>query len=270
MTSAVRLLSVIVPAYKQEATIRRELLRLRAVLQKLRYPSEIICVVDGKSDKTYDKALPLAKRFKDIKVVGYETNRGKGHAVRYGMARSKGDIIAFIDSGMDINPNGLSMILEHFEWYNADIVVGSKRHPASKVIYPWQRKVVSTVYSLLVKILFGLNIRDTQAGLKCYRRQVLEEVLPRLIIKEFAFDIEILAVAHYLGFKRIYEAPIELKLDFGKASTVTSKKFIYFVYQMLIDTFAVFYRLRFLNYYSDTNRRKWRFDPELNFKVNTP
>lgn len=264
----IRLVSVIVPAYKKEKTILRDLKRIKSVLDKLRYKTELICVVDGMGDKTFQNAKKLSGKFKNVKTVGYETNRGKGYAVRFGMAKSKGDIIAFIDSGMDLNPNGLSMLLEHFEWYKADIIVGSKRHPVSKVAYPWQRRLMSLGYQMLVRILFGLKIRDTQVGLKIYRREVLEKVLPRLLVKTFAFDIEILSVANYLGFKRIFEAPVDISLDFGKASTITDKKFIKTIFLMVLDTLAVFYRLRILNYYSNKNRRKWRYDPQLDFRVN--
>ena len=169
---------------------------------------------------------------------------------------------------MDLNPNGLSMLLEHFEWYGADIIVGSKRHPVSKVIYPWQRRILSIGYQLLVRMLFGLRVRDTQVGMKFFKREVMEKVLPRLLVKKFAFDVEILAVSNYLGFKRIYEAPIDIKLMFGGTSTITSQKFLRTVLGMLLDTLAIFYRLKILRYYSDKNRRKWRFDPELNFRVN--
>lgn len=262
------IISVIVPAYKQEKTIVGNLKRIKNVLDQLRYPTELICVVDGKIDKTFQKALRFAKTQKNVQVIGYETNKGKGYAVRFGMARSHGRIVAFIDAGMDINPNGLSMLLEHFEWYNADIIIGSKRHPVSHVSYPWQRKILSLGYQLLIRLLFGLKVRDTQVGMKFFRREVLEKVLPRLLVKAFAFDIEVLSVAHCLGFKRIYEAPVEIKLKFGGTSTVTSRKFLRTVFSMLIDTLAVFYRLRILNYYSDKNQRKWRFDPELNFRVN--
>lgn len=262
-----RLISVIVPAYKQEKTIVRDLQSIYNVLQRLRYKTEVICVVDGKVDKTFDKAYRFSQSYKNIRVYGYDTNKGKGYAVRFGMAKSKGDIIAFIDAGMDLNPNGLSMLLEHFEWYGADIIVGSKRHPASKVDYPWQRRTLSIGYQILVRLLFGLNIRDTQVGIKFFRRTVLEKVLPRLLIKAFAFDIEMLAVANYLGFKRIFEAPIELRMKL-KASTIPSKGFIRIAWLMFLDTLAVFYRLRILRYYSDTNSRKWRFDPELNFRIN--
>lgn len=264
----IQLVSVIVPAYMQEKTIVKDLKRIYQVLKKLRYKSELICVVDGMVDETYHKAHNLTKKYSNIKVVGYESNKGKGYAIRFGMAKSKGDIIAFIDAGMDLNPNGLSMCLEHFEWYNADIIVGSKRHPASKVFYPWQRRILSIGYQSFVRILFGLKVRDTQVGMKFFRREVVERVLPRLLVKAFAFDIEMLSVAHYLGFKRIFEAPVEVKLKFGGTSTITSYNFLRTVFWMLLDTLAVFYRLRLIGYYSYKNYRRWRFDPQLNFRVN--
>ena len=260
----IKLISVIVPCFRQQLTIKRDLKRIHRVLQQLRYPSEVICVVDD----TFKNASVFAKNKPNIKVIGYETNKGKGYAVRFGMAESKGDIVGFMDAGMDINPNGLALLLEHFEWYNAEIIIGSKRHPVSKVNYPWQRRILSIGYQGLVWLLFGLNVRDTQVGMKFFKREVLEKVLPRILVKRFAFDVEMLAVANYLGYKRIYEAPIDITLRFGGTSTITSQRFIRTVFAMLMDTLAVFYRLKILNYYSDKNKRKWKFDPELNFRVN--
>jgi len=256
-------LSVVIPAFKQEKTIVRDVLRIRDVLEQIRYDYEIIIVVDGFVDETYKRAQKLKSN--KIKVVGYETNKGKGHAVRYGMVRTKGDLVAFIDAGMEIDPNGLSMILEHMQWYNADVIVGSKRHPASQVSYPSSRKIISFLYQLFVRIFTGLNVRDTQAGLKIYRREVLEKVLPRLLVKTYAFDLEILSVAHRLGFRRIFEAPIKLKYNFSDlthASTLTHMR------KAFIESLAIIYRLRLRRYYDDDNKRKWRYDPDLNFKVN--
>jgi len=257
------LISVVIPAYKQEKTIIANLRKVRDVLTKTRYPFEIICVVDGFVDETFKKAKKVEKTDNRIKVFGYKTNRGKGYAVRFGMAKCKGDVIGFIDAGIDINPNGISMLLEHFEWYKADIIIGSKRHPVSKVTYPWQRRVLSFGYQLLVRLLFGLNVRDTQVGMKFFKREVVRKTLPRLLIKAFAFDIEMLAVANYLGFKRIYEAPVEIKLDFGGTSVLTSQKFIRTVFWMFYDTLAVFYRLRILHFYDDKNKKNWIADKDL-------
>src|SRR3989344_317739 len=250
--------SIVVPAYNAEKFIETGLLKIVKVLNQLRYSYEIICVNDGSRDKTYLAAKKVAVKYPEVKVVGYSNNLGKGHAVRYGMAKAKGDIIGFIDAGLEINPNGINMLLEHFIWYDADIIVGSKRHPASKVIYPWQRKILSVGYQILVRILFGLKIRDTQVGMKFFRREVLESVLPRMLVKAFAFDIEILAVANYLGFRKIYEAPVELKMKFeGGVSTITSKGFIKTIMSMIWDTAAVFYRLRILRFYEDKNKSNW-------------
>lgn len=263
-----KLVSVIIPAYKAEKFIIKNLLHIKNVLDQTRYKYEIICVVDGQVDDTYKEAQKVERKFPHIvKVVGYLTNLGKGHAVRYGMAQSKGDIVGFIDAGGELNPNGLSMLLEHFEWYNADIIVGSKRHQASKVVYPWQRKVLSYFYQLLVKILFGLNIKDTQVGVKFFRREVLEETLPRVVVKAFAFDIEILSVANYLGYKRIFEAPVELTMKFGDGiSVIANSGFIKTSWAMLWDTMAVFYRLIILHYYDDKNSKNW-ITPEY-LKIN--
>jgi glycosyltransferase involved in cell wall biosynthesis len=244
--SNISLLSVIVPAFRQEKTIKHDLLQLISVLDELGYTYEIIVVVDGDIDKTFEYAKSLTSP--KVQVTGYEQNLGKGHAVRFGMQKAKGDVIAFIDAGMDINPSGISMLIEHFNWYNADIIVGSKLHPVSKINYPWQRRILSWGYRLLVKVLFGLSIRDTQVGLKFFRREVLVKVLPRLLVKNYAFDIELLAVAYSMGFKRIYEAPVEL--SFTGQSSITSGNFWGVIYHMLWDTFAVFYRLRVIRYYS--------------------
>lgn len=254
-----RLISVIIPAYKAEEFIADTLIKVKEVLDQTQYSYEIICVEDGRVDDTFVEAKKVANKYPNvIRVDGYLTNLGKGHAVRFGMAKAKGDIIGFIDAGIEINPSGITMLLEHFNWYDADIIVGSKRHPASKVTYPWQRKILSFGYQLFERFLFGLNIRDTQVGIKFFKRKVLEKVLPRVLVKAYAFDVEMLAVANFLGFKKIYEAPVELKMKFeGGLSTIASKGFLKTVFWMVWDTLAVFYRLRILNYYGYKNRKNW-------------
>lgn len=257
-------ISLIIPVFKQEKTIARDLRGILVEVNQLHIPFELIVVIDGILDKSFESALSVKSQH--IRVVGYKTNHGKGYAVRYGFVHSKGNIVGFLDSGGDIGADGFSMMLEHFRWYNADIIVGSKRHPVSKVNYPLQRKILSFGYQLLTRVLFGLNVRDTQVGLKLYRRGVIEDVMPRLLVKQFAFDIEILAVAHHLGYTRIYEAPVEL--SFSGTSSITSRNFWTIIFRTLWDTAAVFYRLRILHYYDTVNKRAWRFDPELNFRVN--
>lgn len=259
-----KLISVIVPAFKQERTIVRDLKKIEAALSQTGYPYEIIVIIDGNVDETYNQAKRHSS--KTISVYGYDTNHGKGYAIRYGMIHTKGDIVGFIDAGMDLNPNGLSMLLEHFKWYNADIIVGSKRHPVSKVNYPFHRKGISFLSQIFIRLLFGLNVRDTQVGIKFFKRRVIDDILPRLLVKKFAFDIEILVVAYSLGYRRIYEAPIELNFNFEES--IVSKHLFPVLLRTFWDTLAIFYRLKILRYYNDSNRRKWKFDPELNLRVN--
>jgi len=256
-----KILSLVVPAYKQEKTIKKDLRNIDKTLKEglgrdTEY--EIILVVDGMLDKTESEARKLKSRY--IKVFSYPKNHGKGHAVRYGMARAKGNLISFLDSGMDISPKGIMMLMSHMDWYNADIIVGSKRHPVSRVNYPFKRRVFSIGYHLGVKILFGLPLTDTQSGIKIFKKEVVEKMLPRLLVKRYAMDIEMLAVAKHLGFGRIYEAPIEVKFD-----KATSAIKWHTIFKMIWDTLAVFYRLRILHYYNDRNRRNWISDPSLSF-----
>lgn len=239
------LLSVIIPAYKQEKTIFQNLKQVDEALASLGYPYEIIVVVDGILDHTYENAIKY--KSKKIKILKYEKNQGKGHAVRYGMLHAKGDIIGFIDAGMDIDPAGFRMLLNHMEWYNADVIVGSKLHPASKVNYPWPRTILSWGYRFGTFVLFGFKVRDTQVGLKFFKKNVVIDVLPRLLVKRYAFDVEILAVSYALGYKRIYEAPVQIYL---RNSGITSKNVWNIIGHMLWDTAAVFYRLRILQYYT--------------------
>jgi glycosyltransferase involved in cell wall biosynthesis len=245
MENKKKFVSLIIPAYKQERTISEDLMRIRDSLDQLRYDYEIIVVVDGKVDKTFEKA----KKFESsrIRILGYDINHGKGYAIRYGMKQAKGNIIGFIDAGMDLNPNGLSILLERFEWHDADIVIGSKRHPESKVTYPFVRRSISFFSQLFIRILFGLNVRDTQVGMKFFKKKVIKDVLPRLLVKEFAFDIEILVVAYYLGYRKIYEAPIELHHNFK--SSIVSQSLISAILRTFWDSLAIFYRLKIVHYY---------------------
>lgn len=238
------LLSVIVPVYRQERTIKKDLLQIKRALDEAGWNYEIVIVVDGKVDRSYEKAKEVARP--KLRVYGYKKNQGKGYAIRYGMKKAKGDYIGFIDAGMEIDPLGVSMLLQHLQWYDADIIVGSKRHPVSQVNYPLIRKILSWGYFELVRFLFGLKVSDTQAGIKVFKRNVLEEILPVLLVKKYAFDIEILAVAHAFGHRRIFEAPIKFNYQFGSLTSAATLKTIFL---MLWDTAAVFYRLRILRYY---------------------
>lgn len=238
-------LSLVVPAYKQERTILKDVKALDKSLSSLFQSYEIIIVVDGFVDKTYQRVSRIKNN--RIKVIGYEDNRGKGFAIKTGVAAAKGDIIGFMDSGMDLDPNEISIMLGIMQWNKADIVVGSKLHPDSVVNYPVSRKILSWGYRIIIKTLFNLSVKDTQVGLKLFKKKVAKDVFPRIVVKAFAFDVEVLAVARMLGYEKIHEAPVKLKF---KQGSVTSTNFWKISFRTLWDTLAVYYRMNILRYYT--------------------
>lgn len=257
-------LTLIVPVYRQEKTIVPDLRQIKRALDSIRYDYEIIAVVDGHIDRSFET---IRKAYiPKVTCYSYEKNRGKSYAIRLGMHHAKGDYIMFIDSGREINTGGISMLLEHMEWYNADIIVGSKRHPASQVKYSFLRKVLSYGYYLFVKFLFGVKVRDTQAGIKIYKKKVIKHVLPRLVEKKFAGDLEVLVVANLLGFKRIYEAPIKLDYSLG---SVTSAATLHAIYDIFIDTLAIFFRAYIIHYYA-VPHQKLVIPPDLQVMSTVP
>jgi hypothetical protein len=131
-----------------------------------------------------------------------------------------------------------------FEVEAVDAVVGSKRHPESRVRYPLIRRVYSAGYQLLVALLFRVNTPDTQVGAKVFRRELLETVTPLLLVKRWAFDLEVLAVGAEFGFDRIEQAPIELQYRFSGTSIDWRA-----VFRMFQDTLAIAYRIHLRHWY---------------------
>jgi glycosyltransferase involved in cell wall biosynthesis len=240
-------LSVVVPAYREGRRIYDNLKRLLAELDKLAVPYEVVLVSDGNTDTTVSEARRVGSTA--VKVFHYPMNIGKGFALSCGVDQSAGDLVTFIDADMELDPANIAGFIDIMRSSGCDAVIGSKRHPDSKVAYPKFRRFQSAVYQLLVRVLFNLNVRDTQTGLKLFRRKVLQEALPLLAIKRFAFDLELLVVANQLGYRNVCEAPIGLDYQFESTVNLGS------AWHVLWDTAAIFYRLRILRYY-DRRRRE--------------
>ncbi len=249
-----KLFSLVIPAYKEEKTIAKSLNVVDKTLQKLPYKYEIIVVVDGNMDKTFDIVKRISKKNKKIKVFGQEKNNGKGYAVKFGFSKARGDVVGFMDADLNLDPTGLKILLDYMQLNKADIVIGSKTHPDSIVNYPMYRKFLSFMYRWGNQFLFGLTVLDTQVGMKIFTKKVAKDVFPRLLVKKFGFDIEILALANVLGYGRIYEAPIKLNFQPGSIST---KNFLKTGLLMIWDSLAVFYRIRILKYYRLKNKKNW-------------
>jgi glycosyltransferase involved in cell wall biosynthesis len=209
---------------------------------------EIIVVSDGSIDGTPERLLS-SRSDAGIRVIHYDRNLGKGYAVKAGALASHGDWIALVDSDLDLDPSSIPRYLDEARSGKLDLAIGSKRHPESVVQYPYSRRVASWCYQQLNRILFRLDVRDTQVGLKVFSRRVADEVLPLLLVKRFAFDLELLAVATALGYGRIRELPVRLDYRF-KGSGVRSLA----VLGALWDTAAIYYRLRILHTYARKRR----------------
>lgn len=238
-------LSVIIPVWNEEKVIRRNLGIVCSVLEKT-LPGigfEIIVVDDGSTDGSVREAGKAARENRTIKVVK-ELRGGKGSVLKKGFSHSRGRLITFLDADLDLHPAQIKTFLDYMERSTADMVVGSKRHPFSQINYPWRRRFLSGIYQILVRALFNLSIKDTQAGLKLFRREVLEEILPRVLCKKFAFDLELIVNANHRRF-RIVEAPV--KLDWKR---VGSRLRLRDIFRIAVDTAAIFYRLRVLRYYN--------------------
>lgn len=239
-------LSVIVPVYRDGAQIGANLRWLEEALDATALAWEMIVVVDGDCE-TYGHARQVASD--RIHVFGYTANQGKGFALRFGIAQAAGDLITFIDSDMEIGPEEIGRMAKLLDLYNADMVVGSKRHPLSVVRYPLLRRIQSAAYQALVRLLFRVKVRDTQTGLKMMRRDVAVRVLSVALVKRFAFDLELLALAVHFGYRRIVEAPVTIRYGFRSTTNLRSVLFV------LIDTAAVFYRLRIRRWYDRPEAR---------------
>ena len=234
--------SVVIPAYNENEIILDTIKECEISLTGIDH--EIIIVDDGSLDGTYEKVQEFARGNNNVRIVNYGCNRGKGFALRYGFKHTKGNFVVFIDADMNIHPRQILAFIKEMERTAADVVVGSKRHPDSKINYPINRKIFSEIYYRFVKVLFGIQVKDTQVGLKLYKRKVLEDICPMVLVKKYAFDIEILANAYRLGYK-IRDAPVEINMNFD--SHVNKKA----IWNMFWDTCAIFYRMKVIHYYDN-------------------
>jgi glycosyltransferase involved in cell wall biosynthesis len=236
-------LSVVIPAYNEADRIAETIRVTTEELRKLDCSYELLIVDDGSEDHTHHNAREVAEEYAEpgrgeVHVVTYDRNGGKGHAVRYGAARTRGVFVAFLDADLELHPRLLARLLKVQAETKADIVIGSKRHPESVIDYPRERKVYSTLYFYLCRLLFGLPVRDTQTGIKLVRGSFARQVLPLFQVDRFAYDLEMLAVGYNLGLS-IVEAPIELTFNrpFGRIGLSD-------ILGICWDTAAIWWRLR--------------------------
>jgi dolichyl-phosphate beta-glucosyltransferase len=203
-------LSIVIPAFRESGKVERDIEAASGFLIANDLKGEIILVDDGSPDDTAGRAATLRARHKNLVVLSYKPNRGKGHAVRFGILRATGRIVMFADSGLcvpyEIAKVGMLMI----DMNMCDIANGSRRARGSIVVaQPLYRRVGSRAYKAFIHLFMGIPryISDTQCGFKLYRRDVAYALFGPAFTDGFMFDTEIILRALRARY-RILEFPV--------------------------------------------------------------
>jgi glycosyltransferase involved in cell wall biosynthesis/O-antigen/teichoic acid export membrane protein len=233
--------TLVVPFYNPGSHLGGHVKEVVRVLEQAGVSFEVLAISDGSTDHSEDQLEAIQSD--QLVLVRLPENRGKGAALRAGLSMGRGRYLGFIDGDGDLPATLLIPCLGIIRRDNPDIIFGSKRHPQSDVVYPPMRRLYSWGYQQLNRVLFHLPIRDTQTGVKVIRRDVLAAVLPRMVEKRFAFDLELFVVARQQGFRKFVEMPVSIGHRFTTTVSLRS------VRDLLQDTAAIFYRLWVLRFY---------------------
>jgi glycosyltransferase involved in cell wall biosynthesis len=229
-------LSVILPAYNEGAQLFSNLQRVCEALSAC--SAEIIVVDDGSRDNTCAEAERAAQRYPGVRVLRLDANHGKGGALFQGVSLARGAFIAFLDADLEIAPEFVLALWAQLRQAGADVAIGARR---AATAFPLPRRVLSGLYHQLIGLLFGLELTDTQAGIKLFRREVLDVVASRLRVRRFAFDVEVLVAAFRFGFK-VVECPVGVTYE---RSGQLGRLRVGHALGMLGDTLSIYYRASF-------------------------
>lgn len=211
---------MIVPFYNPgAATVIDTVTRLATALRSTGRSFRIVAVSDGSTDGS--AAALEAASIEHVLVVAMPTNRGKGAALRLGFITASAPLVGFIDADGDLPPEQVVHLLDIAEATGADAVVGSKLHPDSVLSIAPRRLLMSAVFRRFVRVLFRLDLHDTQTGIKVYRGEMITPIAPLLAENGFAIDVEILVAARRGAALSIVEAPITLVRADPSATTVS-------------------------------------------------
>lgn len=201
-------LSVIVPAHNEEERIGPTLERVAAYLAGQPYDAEVIVVDDVSADRTGEVVDAFAGAHPLVRRLRRDANPGKGAAVREGMLAAKGDYRLFSDADLSTPIEETARLLAACEG-DHEVAVASRALPGSNlaVRQPWFREMMGRTFNLMVQAGAVWGIHDTQCGFKCFRGAAAEELFGRMTITGFAFDVEVLFLAHKRGY-RIAEIPV--------------------------------------------------------------
>ncbi|MHB1821833.1 MAG: dolichyl-phosphate beta-glucosyltransferase [Acidimicrobiales bacterium] len=205
-------LSIVIPAFNEERRLPESLERLIDFLligDTSAEQVEVLVVDDGSSDRTARIAREVLRPLPLAQVLSLPANRGKGAAVRTGVANAKGAVIAFLDADMAVDPADLPSLLRQLD--TAEVAIGSRALASSFVdCRSVRRTLLGRAFNRIATTVTELELRDTQCGFKAFRTPVARLLFHFASVDRFAFDVEILALAQSLGM-RIGEVPVSWK-----------------------------------------------------------
>jgi dolichyl-phosphate beta-glucosyltransferase len=185
-------LSIIVPAYNEEKRIMPFLADLLKVSKKLR-KYEILFVNDGSTDGTLKILQGASKKNRNIRIITYRNNRGKGYAVKQGVMKARGNKVLFIDADGSINPEAIPQMQGALDRY--DFVWGNRGNELSEVSQPALRRLTSSLFNPFVELLFSNRIADNLCGFKGFGREKAKMLFSEMKSNDWIFDVELFSLA---------------------------------------------------------------------------
>ena len=203
------MVSIIIAAYNEQNRIRGSLFTIYGFVKERNISHEIIVVNDGSTDKTKDVLSGLFAELPTLKIINYDTNKGKGFALRAGILASRGRFVLLSDADLSTPIEEITVLLSFIEAKTYDIAIGSRALPLSKIIkrQPWWRQGMGKIFNKIVKMVILQDFHDTQCGFKVFEGTIAKELFAELRTDRFAFDVEILARAKKKKY-RIIEVPV--------------------------------------------------------------
>jgi glycosyltransferase involved in cell wall biosynthesis len=197
-------LSVIIPVFNEATSIKEILTRVFA--QDVGLPVEVIVIDDASTDRTPEILAQYAASSKgDVRLLRHPINRGKGAAVRTGIAQASGDIVLIQDADLEYDPRDYTKLLEPILAGDADVVFGNRFHGGPRrVLYIWHH-LGNRVLTFVSNVLTGLNLTDMEVGYKVFRGDVARGL--NLKSERFGIEPEIAAKVARMRC-RVYEVPI--------------------------------------------------------------
>ena len=214
-------LSIVVPAYNEGSRLGKSLRSVVSYLTDYAPESEVIVVDDGSTDDTAAAARAELDQAKHLRtsVISYQSNLGKGRAVRLGLLAARGEIALFTDADLSTPITETPKLIDPILNGECDLAFGSRALDRSLigVHQPWRREQGGRVFNLIVRLATGLPFWDTQCGFKAFRMSACRPIVEGATIDRFGFDVELLYVAHRAGL-RLKEIPV--RWDHAEGSKV--------------------------------------------------